>query len=64
LANVTTDAAWPATFALVAVGLIVEFVAWTMGLGAAIVTGLGRWYTVPPPIATSPSRPATPAPAV
>jgi hypothetical protein len=44
----------PLTFVLVAIGLTVEFIAWTMGLGAALVTGLGRWYTVPPPIATMP----------
>ena len=44
----------PFTFALVTIGLTVEFVAWTMGLGAAIMTGLGRWYTVPPPIVTAP----------
>jgi hypothetical protein len=49
----------PATYALLAVGLFVEFVAWTIGLGAAIMTGLGRWYTVPPPIVTTP--PAGPA---
>ena len=40
----------PLTFVLVTIGLTVEFIAWTMGLGAAIITGLGRWYTVPPPI--------------
>ncbi len=33
------------------IGLAVEFLAWTVGLGAAILTGLGRWHTVPPPIA-------------
>ena len=47
----------PVTYALLAVGLAAEFVAWTIGLGAAIVTGLGRWYTVPPPIAAPPSGP-------
>jgi len=36
----------------------VEFIAWTMGLGAAIITGLGRWYTVPPPITAQPIEPA------
>ena len=41
------------TFLLMAIGLTVEFLAWTMGLGAAIITGLGRWYTVPPPITCS-----------
>lgn len=50
-------AAWgagPITFLMIAIGLTVEFIAWTMGLGAAIMTGLGRWYTVPPAIAAEP----------
>ena len=50
----------PLTFVLVAFGLTVEFVAWTMGFGAAIVTGLGRWYTVPPPIVAPPAQPNAP----
>lgn len=58
--NVGSAAAWPLTFTLVAIGLTVEFVAWTMGLGAAVVTGLGRWYTVPPPIAVRPADPIAP----
>jgi hypothetical protein len=53
----------PLTWALVAIGLAVEFVAWTIGLGAAIVTGLGRWYTVPPPIVAQPSPPTATQPA-
>lgn len=48
----------PVGFAFVAVGLTVEFIAWTMGLGAAIMTGLGRWYTVPPPITVQPAPPS------
>jgi hypothetical protein len=54
LARFVGIASWsaaPLTFVLVTIGLAVEFIAWTMGLGAAIMTGLGRWYTVPPPIA-------------
>ena len=50
----------PLTFVLVAFGLTVEFVAWTMGVGAAIITGLGRWYTVPPPIVAPPAEPTAP----
>jgi hypothetical protein len=46
-----------------AIGLTVEFIAWTIGLGAAIITGLGRWYTVPPPITAPPDRTAAPQPA-
>lgn len=56
--NVAPIGVAPLTFALVAFGLTVEFVAWTIGLGAAIITGLGRWYTVPPPITTHPIEPA------
>ena len=57
-------AAWnggPVTFLLIAIALTVEFIAWTMGLGAAIITGLGRWYTVPPPIASEPPPQASPS---
>jgi len=39
-----------ATFALLAVGTVIEYVAWTIGLGAAATTGLGRWATAPPPL--------------
>jgi hypothetical protein len=48
-------------FILIATGLTVEFLAWTIGLGAALITGLGRWYTVPPPITVQPSGPAPPS---
>lgn len=61
--NVASDSIGPLTFALVAFGLTVEFVAWTIGVGAAITTGLGRWYTVPPPIVTPPAEPHLPQPA-
>ena len=47
----------PVTIALIVVGMTVEFLAWTIGLGAAIITGLGRWYTVPPPITVQPQPP-------
>jgi hypothetical protein len=46
------------TIALLAAGLTIEFLVWTIGLGAAIMTGLGRWYTVPPPIAVQPNPPS------
>ena len=63
LARVVDVASWSDgssafAIALVTVGLVVEFVAWTIGLGAAVITGLGRWYTVPPPIAAQPQPPA------
>jgi hypothetical protein len=50
----------PLAYALLVVGFAVEYVAWTIGLGAAIITGLGRWYTVPPPIIQTPTSPAPP----
>ncbi len=40
---------WP-VMTLLAVGTLVEYIAWTIGLGAAARTGLGRWSIVPPPI--------------
>jgi hypothetical protein len=52
----------PIAFMLLALGLAVEFIAWTLGLGAALITGLGRWYTVPPPIAHHPTPPTQPSP--
>jgi hypothetical protein len=51
----------PLTFLLVSIGLGVEFIAWTTGFGAAIITGLGRWYTVPPPITAVPAEPTASA---
>jgi hypothetical protein len=61
LVDVASVGAAPLTFLLVAVGLTVEFLAWTTGLGAAIITGLGRWYTVPPPISVPPAQPTASA---
>jgi hypothetical protein len=58
LVDFVSVGAGPASFAFVVVGLTVEFVAWTMGLGAAIMTGFGRWYTVPPPIQAQPTPPS------
>jgi hypothetical protein len=59
--DVASVSAWPLTYTLIAIGLTVEFIAWTMGLGAAITTGLGRWYTVPPPIVAQPAPPTASA---
>lgn len=50
----------PLTWVLVAIGLTMEFIAWTIGLGASIITGFGRWYTVPPPITVHPADPPAP----
>jgi hypothetical protein len=60
LVGVAPDALRAGAFALLAVGTIVEYVAWTIGLGAAAMTGLGRWATAPPPI----PAPTDAAPAV
>lgn len=51
----------PAGMIFVGLALAIEFLAWTIGFGAAIVTGLGRWHTVPPPIAAPPSQPSASA---
>jgi hypothetical protein len=50
LVGVAPDALRAGAFALLALGTVVEYVAWTIGLGAAAMTGLGRWATTPPPI--------------
>ena len=42
LIGVGPDALRPLAFVILMVGLAVEFLAWTVGLGAAILTGLGR----------------------
>jgi len=55
--NVASDNVAPLTWVLVSIGTTEEFIAWTIGLGAAITTGLGRWYTVPPPITARPAEP-------
>jgi hypothetical protein len=60
LVGVGPDALQPVAFGLLMIGLAVEFVAWTIGLGATILTGLGRWHTVPPPISVNPA-PQTPS---
>ena len=56
--DVASFGAAPLTFLLMTIGLSVEFIVWTMGLGAAITTGLGRWYTAPPPLTAPPIGPA------
>lgn len=38
-----------ATFGLLAAGITIEFIVWTIGLGATLMTGFGRWSTAPPP---------------
>jgi hypothetical protein len=50
LAGIGPDALRAVTVALLVVGTLVEYLAWTVGLGAAVMTGLGRWAVVPPPV--------------
>ena len=63
MVDVASAGSAPLTFAMMAIGLTVEFLAWTTGVGAAIITGLGRWYTVPPPITAPPVEPTAAQPA-
>lgn len=39
-----------AAFAVLIAGVAAEFLVWTIGLGATLMTGFGRWNTSPPPI--------------
>ncbi len=61
LAGVGPEALRAITVALLVVGTIVEYLAWTVGLGAAVMTGLGRWAVVPPPVPPPTSMPGEPA---
>ena len=47
-----------AGWGLLATGLLIEVIVWTTGLGATLMTGFGRWSTVPPP------PPAVPQPTI
>lgn len=61
LAGVGPEALRAITVALLVVGTIVEYLAWTVGLGAAVMTGLGRWAVVPPPVPPPTTMPGEPA---
>ena len=52
--------AWlsPMAVALGAVGLVIEYVVWTIGLGAAIASLFGRQSSMPPPVPVSVPSPA------
>jgi hypothetical protein len=41
-------------FALLLASALFEFVIWTIGLGATLMTGFGRWSTAPPPMPPAP----------
>lgn len=61
LAGVGPEPLRAVTVALLVVGTLVEYAAWTVGLGAAVMTGLGRWAVVPPPVPPPTSMPDEPA---
>jgi hypothetical protein len=44
---------------LLMTGAMIEFVVWTIGLGATLMTGFGRWSTVPPPLPPPSVMPVT-----
>jgi hypothetical protein len=50
LLNVVPAPLQMGTFLLLATGFFIEFVVWTIGLGATLMTGFGRWSTAPPPV--------------
>ncbi len=37
-------------WAVLLTGALIEFIVWTIGLGATLMTGFGRWSTSPPPV--------------
>ncbi len=39
-----------AAFGLLLTGVLIEYLIWTIGLGATLMTGFGRWSTAPPPV--------------
>jgi hypothetical protein len=39
-----------AALTLLITGIVLEFVMWTIGVGATLMTGFGRWSTSPPPL--------------
>jgi hypothetical protein len=54
--GVTPGAGTPGALVLVSAAAV-EFVVWTIGLGATLITGFGRWSIVPPPVPPAPSPP-------
>jgi hypothetical protein len=47
-----------AAFAVLIAGITIEFLVWTVGLGAALMTGFGRRNIVPPPLRAPDNLPA------
>ncbi|MEW6321453.1 MAG: polymer-forming cytoskeletal protein [Acidobacteriota bacterium] len=50
LLGVTPGPVEGVAFALLVAGAVAELSAWVVGLGAALMTGFGRWSTQPPPV--------------
>lgn len=50
LIGIAPESARVLTLVLLGLGTAVEYAAWTIGLGAAVMTGLGKWAVVPPPL--------------
>ena len=50
LLNLTPGPLQGLGFGLLIAGALFELVIWTIGLGAALMTGFGRWSTAPPPV--------------
>jgi hypothetical protein len=47
---------WPLVTSLSVIGFVIEYFAWTIGLGAALLAPLHRrWGTTPPPIPSAAS---------
>ena len=61
LIGVAPDSLRWATVGLVTIGLGIEFVVWTVGLGGTLMTGFGRWSTAPPPAPPMPQQSILPA---
>jgi hypothetical protein len=51
--GVAPEPARVAAFGVLILGVCLEFVIWTIGLGVALMTGFGRWNTSPPPLDAS-----------
>jgi hypothetical protein len=61
MVGVAPDSLRWAGFGLLILGIAVEFIVWTIGLGATLMTGFGRWSTVPPPAPSVPQPTILPA---
>jgi hypothetical protein len=51
--GIAPEPARVAAFGVLVFGVCLEFVIWTIGLGATLMTGFGRWNTSPPPLDAS-----------